>query len=120
MTTVGKELKKIRKMYGLSQAEMSAGVVTLPYYGGVERGTKKISIDSLLKILEKNGISIYEFFGAFDPKETHRRNLENRIQMAYLSGDIDELDSLLALDEIQADSLQSLQLQLVRSEISGG
>lgn len=120
MTTIGKELKKIRTIYGLNQREMSAGVLKPTYYGLIEQGIRSISIDDLLEILKRNGISIYEFFSAFDQKEVQRRNLENRIQMACLTGDEAQIDALLELDEIKAASLQSLQLQLVKAEISGG
>lgn len=120
MTTIGKELKKIRTTYGLTQREMSAGVLKPTYYGLIEQGLRKISINDLLEILKRNGISIYEFFGAFDQKEVQQRHFENQIQMACLTGDEEQIETLLKLDKIKANRLQSLQLQLIKAEISGG
>lgn len=119
-TTIEKELKKVRKTYGLTQREMSAGVLKPSYYGLIERGVRQISIKDLLELLKQNGISIYEFFSVFDERTVKQRKLENRIQMAYLTRNEDEIDDLLELKKIKANKLQKLQLQLVKAEISGG
>ncbi|TSO25404.1 helix-turn-helix transcriptional regulator [Lactobacillus sp. LL6] len=120
MTTIGKELKKIRITYGLTQRKMSAGVLKPTYYGIIERGDRQISIKDLLEILKRNGISIYEFFSVFDKKAVKQYRLKNRLQMACLTKDKIEIDDLLKLDEIKANELQTLQLKLVKAEILGG
>lgn len=120
MMTIGKELKKIRLTYGLTQREMSAGVLKPTYYGLIERGERQIGIKDLFEILKRNGISIYEFFGDFDKEAVKQRQLENRIQMACLTEDKHQIDALLKLKKIKADKLKNLQLQLVKAEISGG
>ncbi|MGQ5709754.1 helix-turn-helix domain-containing protein [Lactobacillus sp. PSON] len=120
MTTIGKELKKIRLTYGLTQREMSADVLDPTYYGIIERDDRRISIKDLLEILNRNGISIYEFFSDFDKKAVKQYRLKNRIQMACLTRDKAKIDNLLKLDEIKANELQTLQLNLVKAEISGG
>lgn len=120
MKTIGKELKIIRLTYGLTQREMSAGVVEPTYYGLIERGDRQIGIKDLLEILKRNGISIYEFFNTFDKKAVKERRLENRIQMACLTQNKAQITNLLKLNKIKADKLQSQQLKLVKEKISGG
>lgn len=60
--TIGERLKKIRLLLGLTQTEISQGVVTESFYSKVERNISKIKIEDLLAILNKNGVSLEDFF----------------------------------------------------------
>ncbi|MGQ5709752.1 helix-turn-helix domain-containing protein [Lactobacillus sp. PSON] len=59
---VGECLKKLRLFLGLTQKEMSQGIVSESFYSRVERGTRKIKIVDLLALLNKNGIHLKDFF----------------------------------------------------------
>lgn len=60
--TIGERLKELRLFLGLTQEEMTQGVVSESFYSKVERGTSKINILDLLEILNKNGINLEDFF----------------------------------------------------------
>lgn len=60
--SIGERLKKLRLFLGLTQAEMSQGIVSESFYSRVERGTRKINILDLLALLNKNGIHLEDFF----------------------------------------------------------
>ena len=60
--TIGERLKELRLFLGLTQEEMTQGIVSESFYSKVERGTSKINILDLLEILNKNGINLEDFF----------------------------------------------------------
>lgn len=116
---IGEELKKLRYKYDLSQEEMSAGVISGEYYSTIEEDKRNVNINTLLEILRRNGITIYEFFSAFDAKAVRSKEIHSRIEMAILTGNVQALDELLELDEVKRNTVQRLELQLVRSEEMG-
>lgn len=59
---IGTQLKTTRLLLGLTQEQFSAGIVTESYYSRVESNKSNISMDSLLKILNYNQVSLYDFF----------------------------------------------------------
>lgn len=59
---VGERLKELRLFLGLTQKEMSQGIVSESFYSRVERGSRKIKILDLLALLNKNGIHLEDFF----------------------------------------------------------
>lgn len=59
---IGGRLKELRRFLGLTQAEMSQGIVSESFYSRVERGARKINILDLLALLNKNGIHLKDFF----------------------------------------------------------
>lgn len=63
---IGDRLKKMRVFLGLTQTEMSEGIMTESFYSKVERNVSKIKINDLLAILNKNGITLEDFFGVRD------------------------------------------------------
>lgn len=50
---IGERLKELRLFLGLTQKEMSQGIVSESFYSRVERGTRKIKIVDLLTLLIK-------------------------------------------------------------------
>ena len=118
--TIGEQLKKLRYKYDLSQEEMSAGLISEEYYSGIEDDKRNININTLLEILRRNDITIYEFFSAFDEQAVEEREVQNQIEMASLTGDVQALDELLGLDEVKHNTVQRLELELVRAEKMGG
>lgn len=118
--TIGEELKRLRYKYDLSQEEMSAGVISEEYYSAIEEDKRNVNINTLLEILRRNGITIYEFFSAFDAKAVRAKEIQSQVEMAILTGNVQALDKLLELDEVKRNTVQRLELQLVRSEKMGG
>lgn len=62
---IGKRIRKIRKEQRLTQEEAAEKCdITAAYYGNVERGDKKMSVETLVKISKGMDISIdYLLFG---------------------------------------------------------
>lgn len=60
---VGAKIRLLRREKGLSQAELAsmAGLQDT-YLGGVERGTRNISMETLEKIIQALGVTPYEVF----------------------------------------------------------
>ncbi|QNQ82328.1 helix-turn-helix transcriptional regulator [Lactobacillus sp. PV037] len=65
---IGERLKTVRLFLGLTQTEMSEGVMTESYYSKVERDISKVKIDALLTMLNRNGISLEDFFEINNPE----------------------------------------------------
>ncbi|WP_173005101.1 helix-turn-helix domain-containing protein, partial [Lactobacillus helveticus] len=49
--TIGQQLKKTRLLFGLTQEEMSAGIVSKSFYSRVERDKNAITINKLIAML---------------------------------------------------------------------
>lgn len=114
---VGTQLKKIRNLYGLTQTQMSAGVVTEPFYSRVERGISEIKIEDLLMLLEQNQISLYDFFEVFDDIAINQEALRNQIIEAVILRDLKTLKEIAKQDSIHENTKLQLELQLVIAEL---
>ncbi|MGY3750803.1 helix-turn-helix domain-containing protein [Vagococcus acidifermentans] len=92
---IGNTLKKIRIERGLSQKEMCHDIVTTSYYSKVERGIHQISADNLLIILQKNNISVTDFFELVNLNDVYKNSLNtaisNEIEQAYYQLDVSHL-----------------------------
>lgn len=60
--SIGENLKKERKVKGLSQSKFVEGIISESFYSKVEREVNEISAKDLISILQKNKISIVDFF----------------------------------------------------------
>ncbi len=60
--TIGEQLKRERILLGITQRQMCAGIITESFYSRVENNKNEINIDDLIKILNKQHISFYDFF----------------------------------------------------------
>ncbi len=68
---VGKRLKEVREMYGLSQRELAKRVgLTNSTISMIERDAVSPSISSLKKILEGVSLTVTEFFTLEIPSES--------------------------------------------------
>ena len=114
---IGTQLKKIRNLYGLTQMQMSAGVVTEPFYSRVERGISEIKVEDLLRLLEQNQISLYDFFEVFDDSTIKQEILHNQVIDAVVLRDLQTLKKIIKQDEIHKNSKLQLELQLVIAEL---
>lgn len=61
---IGQRIKELRKAAGLTQQELSGGVVTRSYISQIEKGTIQPSHDTLVKLAAKLNVPVEEFFKA--------------------------------------------------------
>ncbi|KJD40537.1 hypothetical protein QD46_07775 [Paenibacillus polymyxa] len=75
-TFVGERIKSIRKAKGLTQAVLGEQV-ELPqsYIGGIEKGERNISLDTLQKLLSALHISPSELFREYDNKDANLKEI---------------------------------------------
>ncbi|QNQ82389.1 helix-turn-helix transcriptional regulator [Lactobacillus sp. PV037] len=60
---IGQRLKQFRILLGCKQEEFVKGIMSESYYSKIERGIGEIRITALIAILNKNRISLQDFFG---------------------------------------------------------
>lgn len=93
--TIGKLLKQTRISLGLTQAEMSAGIVSTSYYSKVERNIHQISADELIAILNKHHVNIENFFAHVSSSASEKeRDYLEEIARAYETKDKTKLITL--------------------------
>lgn len=72
MMTIGNQLRKTRILIGLTQKQMSDGIMSEPFYSRIENDRDEINICDLIKILNKAQVSMYDFFQPFECKPIKR------------------------------------------------
>lgn len=61
----GQYLRRVRKAKGMTQRECAAAIQrSLPFYGHIERGTRKMSLSTFLKLINALDLSINEVMEA--------------------------------------------------------
>lgn len=124
--TIGEQLKKVRIRLGITQAQMCAGIISEPFYSRIEHGKSKIDLNDLIKILQKNHISLEEFWGAFEIRkgkyeQNYRQKLESRLLAAIKKDKVTELPlslqkemkyRILQIGEWNKQTLQQLWLTM--------
>ena len=98
--TIGEQLKKIRIHLGITQAQMCAGIISETFYSRIEHGKSKIDLNDLIKILQKNHISLEEFWEAFEIRknkreEDCRKELVSKLLVAVEKNNVEKLPSSL-------------------------
>ena len=86
---IGTQLKTTRLLLGLTQEQFSAGIVTESYYSRVESNKSNISMDSLLKILNYNQVSLYDFF-----EPIIREDINQELILAFINLDSKKIEQL--------------------------
>ena len=92
--TIGQQLKKTRLLFGLTQEEMSAGIVSESFYSRVERDKNAITINKLIAMLNANNISLNDFFKIFDNEGMPELKLQRQIYSAFNDRDLDQQNSV--------------------------
>ena len=79
---IGKALKKIRTIKGLTQFQFAHNVVSESFYSKVERGKNEITASDLLRLLKVNHISRADFLAEVDSREDNdlQEDLKKRYQ----------------------------------------
>lgn len=86
---IGTQLKTTRLLLGLTQEQFSAGIVTESYYSRVESNKSNISMDSLLKILNYNQVSLYDFFEPIVSED-----IDQKLILSFLNLDSRKIEQL--------------------------
>ncbi|MFD3259578.1 helix-turn-helix domain-containing protein [Paenibacillus lentus] len=109
---VGENIRRVRKEQGLTQEELAEKAeLQYQYIGGVERGTRNISLDSLEKIINALNITYSELFKVGDHQivsneETNKEYilfLHNQLLMKRT------LDDIKAIHRITEEILRSFR-----------
>jgi len=70
VTPIGVRLRRLRKLRGLTQAELARQIgIQQSDLSRMEKGTYRVSLDNLFKILAVFGMEIAEFFGEQQPAQ---------------------------------------------------
>ena len=98
---IGSELKRIRQQLGLTQDEMTGGIIRKSHYSKVERGIEGISANSLLKILFIHNIDIDQFFEDikekyYSPEKSKAEALETCMMKSFNESDINSVRKCLS------------------------
>lgn len=75
MNYIGKKLKSLRQELGLTQTEMTAGVISVSFYSKVERGLNDIGVNDFLDILQEHNVDPKDFFNDFKSKKANKEKL---------------------------------------------
>ncbi|MGQ5709171.1 helix-turn-helix domain-containing protein [Lactobacillus sp. PSON] len=95
--TIGEALKSLRLENGLTQKEMTGGLVSESFYSKVENGIHKIDADLLIDILSLHNFDIVDFFAKLAHQKRESKpsfELLSRIIFAQNKKDIKELDRI--------------------------
>ncbi|WP_261787269.1 helix-turn-helix domain-containing protein [Lactobacillus johnsonii] len=95
--TVGEALKQMRLQAGLTQTEMTAGVVSESFYSKIERGVHAVDVQVLINILSAHHMDVVHFFSLlnFQKSETEPNfEIINQISFAQNKKDISALDKI--------------------------
>ena len=83
---IGKQIQYHRKKKGFTQEQLSdIAEISLSFLGHIERGTRKLSVDTLYKIANALNCSADELMGTQYPKQYHDAARELLIQFNALA-----------------------------------
>jgi len=91
---VGERIKSLRKSKGLTQANLGEQVdLPQPYIGGIEKGERNISLDTLQKLLEALNITPEELFRNYvnDSFNKEAHEILDRMNELLVNRDIEEI-----------------------------
>ncbi|CAH8712469.1 helix-turn-helix domain-containing protein [Paenibacillus thiaminolyticus] len=107
---IGDKIRSFRKSRGLTQEELGEMVaLPQPYIGGIERGERNISLDTLQKLLEALDVT---------PKEAFRDYQNNLISKEMIEA-IDRIDLMLLSRSLQEVELIEKLIVGVISTVDG-
>lgn len=114
---IGTELLHLRKRLGLTQAEMSAGVISTSFYSKVERNIHDIGVNDLIEILNKHKVDKVYFFRNLGTNEKKtEENILDQITLAFEQKNKGQLlklkNKLEALPNSRQNEYYKLQLRL--------
>lgn len=104
---IGKRIRVVRKAQGMTQEEASERCdITSSYYGNIERGNKKMSVETLAKITKGLGVTADELlFGDHAHKD---RALKELLREVRRSADDKQFDKYLNIIKTLATIIDQL------------
>lgn len=82
---IGKQIRKKRKAKHLTQQQLAEMVdISVPFMGHIERGTRKLSVETLLKLLQALDCSADEILGTGRQSQDIQISAREILQQARL------------------------------------
>lgn len=106
--TIGEALKQLRLHAGLTQNQMTAGLMSESFYSKVERDVHKIDANLLIELLTMhhfNVVSLFTRMSNQDMRIEPNFDLMNQISFAQNRKDLKTLDKIRA--EVENDKVKS-------------
>jgi len=107
---LGEKIREKRLSKGLSQYGVSENVgLSESFYGHIERGDRKLSVESLVKIADYLELSLD--FLLLEPKPAHESDewLQSELDNIFRDKSPSQRDHLLSILKILSDSIEKLQ-----------
>ena len=95
MNQYGYLLKRLRKEKGVSQSVLSDGILSKNHLSKIERGENDISFQTLLKLLDRLNISLFEFELHLDNARNNQSTFLKDLSIAVANNDLYLLNVLL-------------------------
>lgn len=99
LTIVGERVRYLRKNRGLTQEQLGE-IVGLPqsYIGGIERGEKNISLETLERVIKALNINLDDVFEPIENKNKfEKEKLIDLISLKLIQRDLDEIEIIKKL-----------------------
>ena len=103
MNRYGHLLKLLREQKELSQSDLSDGILSKNHLSKIERGENDISFQTLLKLLDRLNISLFEFELLLDKIQDNQSTFLKDLSIAVANNDLYLLNELL-IREIELKS----------------
>lgn len=105
MNQYGYLLRRLRKEKGVSQSVLSDGILSKNHLSKIERGENDISFQTLLKLLDRLNISLFEFELHLDKARNNQSTFLKDLSIAVANNDLYLLNVLLTREiEIKSKS----------------
>ncbi|BBH20373.1 transcriptional regulator [Paenibacillus baekrokdamisoli] len=100
MRQIGKQIRILRKNRGLTQEQLGEGV-QLPqsYIGGIERGEKNISIETLERIIHALKINPGEVLGSIQSAQSEKEKSLDSLKVLLLNRSLNEIEIIIRLSK---------------------
>ena len=95
MNRYGHLLKLLREQKGISQFDLSDGILSKNHLSKIERGENDISFQTLLKLLDRLNISLFEFELLLDKTQNNQSTFLKDLSIAVANNDLYLLNELL-------------------------
>jgi transcriptional regulator with XRE-family HTH domain len=97
---IGKKIKELRKMNGLSQGELAEGICTQALISQIEKGMTCPSAEALYEISNKLGVDINYFFevGA-SPRMDYLQEVEHQLKRIRRKAQYKEIRDIVKIEE---------------------
>lgn len=99
-SVIGKKIRELRKVVGLTQGDLAEGVCTQALVSRIEKGDIYPSATTLYQISLKLGVDVNYFFEiGTTPRLDYIREVEKQLRILRLNGQYDEMVELVRTEE---------------------